>query len=186
MVRSISGFYFDEEKKKYFKILPNHVAPSGSKYSRGAVSKEKVKKNKDHQQARKSSISSGIQHAPILNHLFGAAVGMDREIGRRSIQLCSIWAYGLSCVRTLEFYSPKKSSASRSLGDFGQTITSILKDEATGTILVGNSSMNVSNGNSVISWMPTPDPQAEERYPPNAKSLVAYDGKSDVGVCGML
>ena len=30
----------DEEKKKYFKILPNHVAPQGVKYSKEGLRKE--------------------------------------------------------------------------------------------------------------------------------------------------
>lgn len=31
----------DEDKKKYFKILPNHVAPQGAKYSQEGVKKER-------------------------------------------------------------------------------------------------------------------------------------------------
>lgn len=41
MATSIPGFYFDTAKGKYFKILPNHIAPGGSKYSQQSVSKEK-------------------------------------------------------------------------------------------------------------------------------------------------
>ena len=33
------GFYFDENKRKYFKILPNHQAPQGAKYSKEAIKK---------------------------------------------------------------------------------------------------------------------------------------------------
>lgn len=31
----------DEEKRKYFKILPNHIAPQGAKYSQEGVKKER-------------------------------------------------------------------------------------------------------------------------------------------------
>lgn len=31
----------DEEKRKYFKILPNQVAPQGAKYSQEGVKKER-------------------------------------------------------------------------------------------------------------------------------------------------
>lgn len=31
----------DEEKRKYYKILPTHVAPQGAKYSQEGVKKEK-------------------------------------------------------------------------------------------------------------------------------------------------
>jgi len=41
MATSIPGFYFDAAKGKYFKILPNHIAPAGSKYSQQSISKEK-------------------------------------------------------------------------------------------------------------------------------------------------
>lgn len=36
----IPGFYFDETKKKYFKVQANHAAPEGSKYSRVSLQKE--------------------------------------------------------------------------------------------------------------------------------------------------
>jgi len=35
--RGLAGFYYDSEKGKYFKILPNHIAPPGSKYTREKV-----------------------------------------------------------------------------------------------------------------------------------------------------
>ena len=33
--------YVDEEKQKYFKVLPNHVAPTGVEYSREEVAKRR-------------------------------------------------------------------------------------------------------------------------------------------------
>ena len=182
MARDIPGFHYDEEKKKYFKILSNHVAPSGSRYSKGAIKKEKVQKHMKDAELKKSISSSRIQHGPILNHPFGAVIGMDREIGRRCTLSGSLWACGLNRLRTLEFYSQRKSSTSHFQGEFDQTITSILKDEATGTVFVGSSSTNAAGGNSLLGWMPNFEPQAEERYPHLSKSLVTYDGKSDVGV----
>ena len=38
--RDIPGFYYDVEKKKYFKMQPNHIAPQGSKYSKESVQRE--------------------------------------------------------------------------------------------------------------------------------------------------
>ncbi|GAB7354036.1 hypothetical protein MBLNU459_g4619t1 [Dothideomycetes sp. NU459] len=38
--REIPGFYYDPDKKKYFQIQANHVAPQGSKYSRDNVKRE--------------------------------------------------------------------------------------------------------------------------------------------------
>lgn len=40
MAPHLEGFYFDKEKKKYFKILPQHQAPKGVKYSKEAVKRE--------------------------------------------------------------------------------------------------------------------------------------------------
>lgn len=39
MASQLPGFYFDENKRKYFKILPNHQAPQGAKYSKEAIKK---------------------------------------------------------------------------------------------------------------------------------------------------
>lgn len=41
---NISGFFYDEEKKKYFKVLPSHIN-TGSKYNVDAV-REKRKRDK--------------------------------------------------------------------------------------------------------------------------------------------
>ncbi|KUL84779.1 hypothetical protein ZTR_07273 [Talaromyces verruculosus] len=40
--RPIPGFYWDPEKKKYFRVQANHVAPAGSQYSREAVKRRKL------------------------------------------------------------------------------------------------------------------------------------------------
>lgn len=37
-----ADFTADEEKKRYFKILPNHVAPQGVKYSQEGLRKERT------------------------------------------------------------------------------------------------------------------------------------------------
>ncbi|KAF2216278.1 hypothetical protein CERZMDRAFT_104681 [Cercospora zeae-maydis SCOH1-5] len=41
---NIPGFYFDEEKKKYFKITSDHAAPIGAKHSKANVKREKQEK----------------------------------------------------------------------------------------------------------------------------------------------
>lgn len=40
MAPHLEGFYYDKEKRKYFKILPQHQAPEGVKYSKEAVKKQ--------------------------------------------------------------------------------------------------------------------------------------------------
>ena len=181
MAKEIPGFYYDEEKKKYFKIVQNHVAPNGSKYSREAVHKERLRKQNKKAQLQKSKSSSCVQHAPILNHVFGAAMCMDREIGiRRPTPMGSVWAYGLDCIRSLDFHPVRGSSS--------PVITSILKDEATGAILAGSSYITASGGNSISVWLPTPNQhnEAEQRYHEISRSVVTYDRTSDVGVCAIV
>lgn len=41
MNREIPGFYYDPEKKKYFKIEASHKAPAGSQYSKDAVKRKR-------------------------------------------------------------------------------------------------------------------------------------------------
>ncbi|KAM3422781.1 hypothetical protein BST61_g263 [Cercospora zeina] len=41
---NIPGYYFDEEKKKYFKITSDHAAPIDAKYSKANVQREKQEK----------------------------------------------------------------------------------------------------------------------------------------------
>lgn len=45
MASQLPGYYFDEVKRKYFKILPRHQAPQGAKYSKEALNTA-AKKNK--------------------------------------------------------------------------------------------------------------------------------------------
>ena len=37
MAPQLPGFYFDKNKRRYFKILPHHQAPPGAKYSKEAL-----------------------------------------------------------------------------------------------------------------------------------------------------
>ncbi len=56
MVAPLKGFYYDEEKKKYYKIIPHHQAPKCVKYSIEAV------KKKTTGQAQASRLSSRIDY----------------------------------------------------------------------------------------------------------------------------
>ncbi|GME39187.1 wd40 repeat-like-containing domain [Neofusicoccum parvum] len=42
----LPGFYYDRERKKYFKIQPTHRLPLGAKYSTDAVKREQAENNK--------------------------------------------------------------------------------------------------------------------------------------------
>ncbi len=64
------GLYYDETKKKYFKIQPNHVAPQNSRYSEDAVRKEaqgKLRQAEENKYAQRHR-QTRIQHSTILQH----------------------------------------------------------------------------------------------------------------------
>ncbi|PTU23463.1 hypothetical protein P175DRAFT_0515337 [Aspergillus ochraceoroseus IBT 24754] len=52
MNREIPGFYYDPEKKKYFKIQANHKATPGSQYSNDAVKRKRAGHEKCERKAR--------------------------------------------------------------------------------------------------------------------------------------
>jgi hypothetical protein len=70
MAPEIPGYYFDSDKKKYFKIQPNHLAPSDSKYSQqavkaeGALKQEQVRKHAQ----RKLKAAATVKRSKLLNH----------------------------------------------------------------------------------------------------------------------
>ncbi|MCJ1304299.1 hypothetical protein MMC08_007111 [Hypocenomyce scalaris] len=101
MQRQIPGFYYDEEKKKYFKILPNHVAPQGVKYSKEGLRKEMEmeKKRKRTAEFSQRQRQTRIQRSSIMKHPLGAAAALIRETGdgmqsRSDIQ-SQVWTAGL-------------------------------------------------------------------------------------------
>ncbi|KAJ6123381.1 hypothetical protein N7512_005846 [Penicillium capsulatum] len=51
MPAEIPGFYYDEEKKKYFKIQANHAAPAGSQYTVDSVKRKREDKENKRKKA---------------------------------------------------------------------------------------------------------------------------------------
>ncbi|KAF2097142.1 hypothetical protein NA57DRAFT_77397 [Rhizodiscina lignyota] len=74
--RELPGFYFDPEKKKYFKIEANHVAPRGSKYSQEA----KRKRSEAFVQTKQQEL---LQRSRVLQSASIAGVALHRELGCR-------------------------------------------------------------------------------------------------------
>lgn len=96
MARLIPGFYYDEEKHKYFKITPNHQAPQGAKYSQEAMAQAvRAKQRKDNMEALPCL---RIQEAAIMLHPLGGSLGLQRQSGLRAAGLGGLmeaWASGL-------------------------------------------------------------------------------------------
>ncbi|OCL09215.1 hypothetical protein AOQ84DRAFT_439124, partial [Glonium stellatum] len=93
--RDIPGFYYDQERKKYFKILPNHHAPpSGSKYAKGNIKKrtEESKKRKLSEAFANQKRQQQVQQSTVLQSPI--ARSLERELGRRpnTSQIRHDWA----------------------------------------------------------------------------------------------
>ena len=85
MPPALPGFHYDAEKKKYFKIQPNHVAAHGSarKYSKAALRKEaeerrEQKRRKVFEQREKKT---RLQRSRVLQSPLGGGWGVMRELG---------------------------------------------------------------------------------------------------------
>ncbi|KAL4890534.1 hypothetical protein BDV59DRAFT_90872 [Aspergillus ambiguus] len=80
MNREIPGFYYDPEKKKYFKIEASHKAPPGLQYSKDAVKRRRIDQEK---RQRKTHRSQRIAKEKIKRSAFltSPLLGVGREAG---------------------------------------------------------------------------------------------------------
>lgn len=113
----IPGYVFDEEKNRYFKIMPNNMVPEGSRFSAQEV------KRRDMISSADSAPSPPIKRLGNGVKLL-REVGLSRTLMKESIMEC--WANGLE-RRTL-FYSndPRLN---------GPDILHFVRDELTGVFL---------------------------------------------------
>jgi hypothetical protein len=81
-VAEIPGFYYDPEKRKYFKIQKNHTVQTGSPYSAETVKKRKIQEVKSkereklrilkqHAVKRSSALQTGIGGTTLQGELNG-------------------------------------------------------------------------------------------------------------------
>ncbi|KAJ5820376.1 hypothetical protein N7474_005967 [Penicillium riverlandense] len=70
MNREIPGFYYDPEKKKYFKIQANHAAPPGAQYSKEAVKRKRTEQEKRQKRVHlaQRSAREKVKTAAFLDH----------------------------------------------------------------------------------------------------------------------
>ena len=82
-IGSIPGFFWDDERQKYFKIQANHVVPQGARYSSGSVKKEnrKAKKRKIEDRKRLKRHQHTVKRSPILQNAITGGTGLGREHG---------------------------------------------------------------------------------------------------------
>lgn len=102
MPPALPGFYYDAERKKYFKIQANHVAAHGSasKYSKAAVKKEAEEQRE--QKRRKlfgqRERKMRVKRSRVLESPLCGGCGVTRELGVTRFEsgtIMTAWAQGL-------------------------------------------------------------------------------------------
>ncbi|KAL1311706.1 hypothetical protein AAFC00_001808 [Neodothiora populina] len=80
---SLPGYYWDAEKRKYFPLLANHVAPEGAKYSRENVKREKEQSRKRRKTAafQKKKATETVKRSRVLQSSLITGIGLSREHG---------------------------------------------------------------------------------------------------------
>lgn len=116
---NIPGFYFDTERRKYFRIQPNHRAPDGAVHSRSAVSAKS--------QAEKAESDVRIRHIRQENgsiHRLHRSTFTNLELNLRS---------GDHSQRTIEtlahYYAASLRCRSLHLGDHERTDSFTLSND---------------------------------------------------------
>lgn len=106
-IPSIPGYHWDETRKKYFKIQPNHIAAPNSRYSEQSIKKEAegqaiLKKQKLHHERE---LQTRIAQPRLRDHLLGGSAGLGRELGHdydgRTSAGIAAWAQGLESTTML-------------------------------------------------------------------------------------
>ena len=102
MPPALPGFHYDAEKKKYFKIQPNHVAAHASarKYSEAALKKEaeEQREQKRRRLFEQRERKMKLQRSKVLASPLGGGCGLTRELGLTkpdSAMVMRAWAQAL-------------------------------------------------------------------------------------------
>ena len=103
--RNIPGFFYDESKKKYFKVLANHAAPQGSKYSQASILKysEEEAIHRRLKAYEERTLEQRIQRSKALTHPLCGGFGLGRETGvvEGGKPVLEAWAQPLEISRLL-------------------------------------------------------------------------------------
>ena len=111
MPPALPGFHFDAEKKKYFKIQPNHIAAHASarKYSQAALKKEAEEKREQNRRKlfEQKERKMKLQRSTVLASPLGGGCGVTRELGIAkpddSTIVMRAWAQGLQRKEVLGY-----------------------------------------------------------------------------------
>ena len=111
MAPVIPGFYYDHEKRRYFKVQPNHVATHGSasKYSKAAVKREaeEQREQKRRKVLEQKKREMTIKRSNVLDDPLAGGWGVTRELGPNDTEstttMMRAWAQGLESRKVSGF-----------------------------------------------------------------------------------
>ncbi|KAI4132360.1 MAG: hypothetical protein LQ338_000708 [Usnochroma carphineum] len=140
MPPNLPGFYYDEQRRKYFKIIPNQHATARFSHSKAAVDEERmryrlnglVQEGKEleewHNQLRKTRVK---RNHLLQVHPLGGTIGLRREVGYQEghtdFATAAIWAKGLERYEFIEKSTPPEPEPTRNIRQF-------VRDPGTGAI----------------------------------------------------
>ncbi|KAJ0124902.1 myocyte-specific enhancer factor 2d [Diaporthe amygdali] len=109
--REIPGFYYDEEKKRYFKIESHPTAPSNAAWAAGNVKKRKAEKAQAQQKRKRQEKLKGcIKRSSLLAHPL-AGGRLAREFGVVDPELpVESWTAGLRQRGEVSFWPGQEQS----------------------------------------------------------------------------
>ncbi|KAL9050809.1 MAG: hypothetical protein Q9206_004942 [Seirophora lacunosa] len=135
MTPGLPGFYYDRERRKYFKITPSqHASGASSTYSKAAVAEQETKYKEAnkleewHKQLRKSRVKRNYL---LQTHPLGGILSLRRELGnlegRTDLAAAAAWAKGLERYSFIEKPVSPDPEPTRNIRDF-------IRDPGTGAI----------------------------------------------------
>ncbi|KAA8895709.1 WD40-repeat-containing domain protein [Sphaerosporella brunnea] len=132
MAAQIPGFYYDTEKRKYFRLLPHHAAPTSSFYSASTVeAAAREKQRAEELREETSARQKRKRHAPLKSDAYVRAT-LFRELGHgaKEEDRRLIYAAGLRGQNVFET-------------EPGRKITALAADSAGQAVVVGTSAGDV-------------------------------------------
>ncbi|CAK43735.1 uncharacterized protein An01g05680 [Aspergillus niger] len=173
MNREIPGFYYDPEKKKYFKIQANHKATPGSQYTQDSVKRKRVDQEKHQRKIHltKRATKEKIKRAAFLSN---PLLGVQREIGSEVVS-SSIRQEQRSLICASQLRRNQLHQFEPWPDEY--TIKHVLRNKRSGILIAsghrgGESSVSATmdsgpNGDSFLAprMLPDPDEGGDYRWP---------------------
>ncbi|EGE85889.2 hypothetical protein BDDG_08834 [Blastomyces dermatitidis ATCC 18188] len=147
--REIPGYYYDAEKKKYFKVQANHAAPSGSKYTRDDIKKRKetsLKRKRIEEHSQRISTET-IKRSNLLQCPLGGKL-LQREYGTLPSSRSFVSEHrAVACARLLS----RNRLVDVTSYDARFPVSRFARDPWSGNLLVA---INTASNYNLLSYLP--------------------------------